>query len=129
MRYLATVELVDGTFIHSISEFSQTICSWWKGERSFNFSSATNMRSRWVFSSPFNLDICTVNCTTETQGIKWEKAALNPLVSRWSVSSELSFVEERPDFHMPLQHTNGQTLTTLKQKIWVYSQLLSSPIT
>ena len=49
------------------------------------------MRSWWVFPSPFNLDICTVNWTTETEGIQWEKAALNPLVSRWSVSFEFSF--------------------------------------
>ena len=31
------------------------------------------------------------NCTTETEGIQLEKAALNPLVSRWSVSFEFSF--------------------------------------
>ena len=40
---------------------------------------------------PFNLDICTVNCTTETERIQWKKAALNPLVSRKSVSFEFSF--------------------------------------
>ena len=49
------------------------------------------MRSWWVFPSPFNLDICTVNWTTETERFQWEKAALNPLVSRWSVSVEFSF--------------------------------------
>ena len=27
-------------------------------------------RLRGVFLSPFNLDICTVNCTTETEGIQ-----------------------------------------------------------
>ena len=91
MRYLVTVKLNDRTFIHLISESKQTICSWWKSERSFKFSSTTNIRSRWVFPSPFILDICTVNCTTETEGIYWEKAALNPLVSRWSVPFELSF--------------------------------------
>ena len=71
MRYSVTVELINGTFIHLISEFSQTICSLWKGERSFNFSSTTNIHSRWVFLGPFNLDICTVNCTTETEGIQF----------------------------------------------------------
>ena len=40
---------------------------------------------------PFNLDICNVNCTTETERIQWMKAALNPLVSRKSVSFEFSF--------------------------------------
>ena len=40
----------------------------------------------------------------------------------------LVFVEERPDFHTPLQQTNEQTLTTSKQKIGIYLQLLSSPI-
>ena len=59
--------------------------------RSFNFSSTTNILSRWVFPSPFNLDNCTVNFTTETEGIYWEKAALNPLESRWSVPFEFSF--------------------------------------
>ena len=98
MRYLVTVELIDGTFIHLISEFSQTICSQWKSERSFNFSSTINIRSRWVFPSPFNLDICTVNCTTETEGIQWEKAALNPLVSRWSLSFKFSFCEGKTRF-------------------------------
>ena len=38
-------------------------------------------------------------------------------------------LEERPDFHTPLQQTNEQTLTTSKQKIWIYLQLLSSLIT
>ena len=37
--------------------------------------------------------ICTVNCTTDTERIFWEKAALNPLVSRWSVPFEFSFCE------------------------------------
>ena len=36
-----------------------------------------------------------VNCITETEGIQWEKAASNPLVSH----SNLAFVEERPDLH------------------------------
>ena len=33
----------------------------------------------------------TVNCATETQWVQWWKAALNPLVSIWSVSFEFSF--------------------------------------
>ena len=49
-----------------------------------------------------------VNCTTETEGIQWEKAASNPLVSH----SNLAFVEERPDLHTLLQQTMEQTLTT-----------------
>ena len=85
-----SVKLNDGTFIRLISEFSQTICAWWKSERSFNFSSKTNIRSRRVFPSPFNLDICTANWTTETEGIYWEKALLNPLMSRWSAPFEFS---------------------------------------
>ena len=39
MRYLVTVKLNDGPFIHLITEFSQTICLEWKSEKSFNFSS------------------------------------------------------------------------------------------
>ena len=98
MRYLVTVKLNDGTFIHLIPEFSQAICSQWKSERSFNLSSTTNKRSRWVFRSPFNLNISSVNCTTETEGIYWEKAALNPLVSRWSVQFEFSFCRRKTRF-------------------------------
>ena len=45
---------------------------------------------RWVFPSPFSLVSFTVNCTTETEGTQWEKAALNPFVSSWSVSFEFS---------------------------------------
>ena len=91
MRYLVTVKINDGTFIHLIPEFSQAICTQWKSERSFNLSSTTNERSRRVFPSPFNLNICTVSYTTETERIFWEKVALNPFVSRWSVPFEFSF--------------------------------------
>ena len=79
-------------------EFSQAICSQWKGERNFNLSSRTNVCARWVFPSPFNLNICTVNCSTETEEIFWGKAALNLLVSRWSVPFEFSFCEGKTRF-------------------------------
>ena len=98
MRYLVTVNLNDGTVIHLIPEFSQTICSQFKSEWSFNLSYTTNIRSRWVFPSPFNLNICTVNCTTETEGMFWEKAALNPHVSRWIMPFEFSFCEGKTRF-------------------------------
>ena len=62
------------------------------------------------------MDVCTVNWTTETEGIQREKAALNPLVSRWCVFSNLVFVEGRPDLHRPLQQTNEQTLTIQNKK-------------
>ena len=42
--------------------------------------------------------ICTVNCITETEGIQWEKAALNPLVSRRSLSFKFSFCEGKTRF-------------------------------
>ena len=45
---------------------------------------------RWVFPSPFSSVSFTVNCTTENEGTQWEKAALNPFVSSWSVSFEFS---------------------------------------
>ena len=83
VRDFVTVKLNEGTFIHLIPELSQVICLHWQSEQSFNLSSPTNIRSRWVFPSLFNLNIYTVNCTRETEGIFWEKAALNPLVSRW----------------------------------------------
>ena len=118
MRYLVTVELIEETFIHLISEFSQTICSKWKGERIFNFNSTTNIRSRWVFPSPLHLDICTVNWTTETEGIQWEKAALNPLVSRWSVSFEFSFYGAKTRFtHTIAVNTRANSLNFKIKKI------------
>ena len=98
MRDFVTVKLNKGTFIHLIPEFSQAICSHWKSKWSFNLSSTTNIRSWWVFPSLFNLNICTINCTRETEGIFWEKAALNPLVSRWSVPFEFSFCEGKTRF-------------------------------
>ena len=91
MRDFVTVKLNEGTFIHLIPEFSQAICLHWQSERIFNLSSPTNIHSLWVFTSLFNLNICTINCTRETEGIFWEKAALNPLVSCWSVPFEFSF--------------------------------------
>ena len=98
MRDFVTVKLNKGTFIHLIPEFSQAICSHWKSKWSFNLSSTTNIRSWRVFPSLFNLNICTINCTRETEGIFWEKAALNPLVSRWSVPFEFSFCEGKTRF-------------------------------
>ena len=79
-------------------EFSQAICSQWKSERNFNLSSRTNVCARWVFPSPFNLNICTLNCSKETEEIFWGKAALNLLVSRWSVPFEFSFCEGKTRF-------------------------------
>ena len=126
MRYLVIVKLNDGSFIHLIPEFSQGICSQLKSERSFNLSSTTNKRSRWVFRSPFNLNISSVNCTTETEGIYWETAALNPLVSRWSMPFEFSFcgrktrfthataANKRPNSHnFKLKNLNLLTITFL----------------
>ena len=87
-------------------------------------------RLRGVFLSPFNLDICTVNCTTETEGIYWEKAALNPLVSRWSVPFEFSFCEGKTRFTHAIAANKRANSHNLKiKKIWIYSQLLSSPFT
>ena len=85
MRYLVTVELNDRTFIHLISNFLRQFV------RSERASEVLNLVLHQVFPSPFNLDIYTLNCTTETEGIYWKKAALNPFVSRWSVPFEFSF--------------------------------------
>ena len=78
----------------------------------------TNVRSRWVFPIPFNLDICTVNCIRETEGIFWEKVALNSLVSRWRVPFEFSFCEGKTRFTHAIA-ANEQTLTTSKYKNWI----------
>ena len=49
-----------------------------------------NICSWWVFPSPFNLDIWSINWATETEGIYWEKAVWNPLVSWCNVPFEFS---------------------------------------
>ena len=115
MRYLVTVKINDGTFIYLIPEFSQAICTQWKSERSFNLSSTTNERSRRVFPSPFNLNICTVSYTTETERIFWEKVALNPFVSRWSVPFEFSFCKGKTRFTHAIA-ANKQANSQLQNK-------------
>ena len=129
MKYLVTVKLNDVTFINLISEFSQTICSQWKSEWSFNLSSTTNSCSRWVFPSPFNLDICTVNCTIEIEGVQWEKAALNPRLFRWSVPFECSFCGGKTRFTHAIAANKRTNSQLQNKKNWIYSHLLSSPFT
>ena len=60
----------------------------------------------------FNLVICTVNRTTQTDGIQREKAALN---SHWedSFSFDFSFRWKKDQIlYTPLQQTNEQSPTT-----------------
>lgn len=74
----------------------------------------------------FNVVICTVNRTTQTDGIQREKAALN---SHWenSVSFDFSFsVEERPDFIHAIAANKRADSHNFKIKN-IYLQLLSSP--
>ena len=94
-------------YLNSLKEFFVV-------KRSEKSSVLIQIRFRQVFASPFNLIICTLNCTTKTEGIQREKAALNsPWVQLKSVSFDLNFsVEERPEFYTPLQQTNKLTLTT-----------------
>ena len=94
------------------------------------FSSTTNLRYRWVFPSPFNLDNCTVNCTTETEGIYREKAPINPLVSRWSVPFNFSFCGGNTRFTDAIAANKRANSHNFKiKKNWIYSQLLSSRFT
>ena len=58
------------------------------------------------------MDICTVNFTTENEGIQREKAALK------------SHFDKRPDLHTRLHQVNEQTPSISKQ-IQIYLQLLS----
>ena len=53
--------------------------------------------------SLLKLDICTVNFTTENEGIQREKAVLN------------SAFDKRPDLHTQLHQINEQTPTISKQ--------------
>ena len=43
--------------------------------------------------------------------------------------SNLVFVEERPDLHLPLQQTNEQALTTSEWRVLIYLQLIFLPFT
>ena len=54
MRYLVTVELIDGTFIHLISEFSQKNLFVVKGRAKFSFQ-FYNKYTLSASPSPFNL--------------------------------------------------------------------------
>ena len=63
------------------------------------FSVLPQVRFRWVFPSPFNLDICTAKCTTETEEIQWEKA-LNTFVFSWIV--KFSFCEGKIRFTLAI---------------------------
>ena len=80
----------------------------------FSLSQINLVYRKILVSERINLDICTVNYTKETEGIQLEKAALNPLVSRWSVSFKFSFCGGKTNLHTPLQQTNEQTHTTSK---------------
>ena len=78
------------SFLQYLNSLKQFV----RSERASEVFSSTSYKEVFgeSFQVPaFNLDICTVNCTTENAGIQWEKAALNPLVSSWSVSFEFSF--------------------------------------
>ena len=85
MRYLVKVELIDGNFIHLIPEFSQTICSWWKSGRSFDFS--------FFFVSHSLIDSCqmvTNNCKDDVSKFVW-KPFKSPLsLRKWKCFGEAS---------------------------------------
>ena len=72
VRYLFKIKLIDGTFIHLISEFSQTIFSLWRVFKSY---------LKYAFGKSFqvdlfNLAIFTIIYTVKTEWIQWEKARL-----------------------------------------------------
>ena len=64
------MELLSISYLNSLRQFFFVVNGRAK------FSVLLQRRFRWVFPSPFYLDVCTVNCTTEIEGIQWEKAAL-----------------------------------------------------
>ena len=65
------------------------------------FSVLLQIRFWWVFPSPFNLDICTVNRITETEGIH-EEVVLKPLLYSWSVSFKFSFCGGKTRFTLAI---------------------------
>ena len=98
-------------------------------KRRAKFSVLLQIRFWWVFPSLLNLNICTANCTAETEWIQREKDALNSLASSWNVSFELSFCGGKTKFTHAIAAKKEQTLTTSNKIIWLYLQLHSSPFT
>ena len=85
------MELISIWYLSSLKQF---VCS----ERASEVSVVLQRRFRWVFPGPFSLGSCTVNCTTQTEGILRGKAAFNSLMSCRSVSFEFSFWEGKTRF-------------------------------
>ena len=128
VRYLVTIEIIDGTFIHLLSEFSQKICSWWTGERNFQFY------NKYTLSVSLSMSVQFGHLYSKLHNGNWRNSMRKephkiPLCLVEMPHLNLVFVEERPDLHTPLQQTNEQILTTLKLKNWNNSQLLSLPFT
>ena len=71
----------------------------------------------------------TVNCATETQWVQWWKAALNPLVSIWSVSFEFSFCGGNTRFTYVFAVSTSKLSQLQNKKNWIYLQYLSLPFT
>ena len=73
--------------------------------------------------------LCTVNFATENEWIQWWKAALNPLVSIWSVSFEFSFCGGNTRFTYVFAVSTSKLSQLQNKKNWIYLQYLSLPFT
>ena len=117
------MELISIWYLSSLKQF---VCS----ERASEVSVVLQRRFQWVFPGPFSLGNCTVNCTTQTEGILRGKAAFNSLMSCRSVSFEFSFWEGKTRFtHANAVNKRANSHNFKIKKIWISLQLLSLPFT
>ena len=115
------------SFIYYLNSLKK-ICSWWTGERNFQFY------NKYTLSVSLSMSVQFGHLYSKLHNGNWRNSMRKephkiPLCLVEMPHLNLVFVEERPDLHTPLQQTNEQILTTLKLKNWNNSQLLSLPFT
>ena len=99
------IELINGTFIHFVSEFTQTICSLKNSERNLQFYTSNTLSrvSLWKF-------VQLGHFYRRFHIRKRRNSARKKL--HWNSS-----FDERPDLHARLHQTNEQTPSTSKDSL------------
>ena len=114
------------SFIYYLNPLKQFV----RSERaSEGFSSTTKTLSVGLSRSVQFGQLYTANCATETEWIQWWKAALNFLVSYWSVSFEFSFCGGNTRFTYVFAVSTSKLSQLQNKKNWIYLQYLSLPFT
>ena len=128
MRYLVTIEFIDWTVIHLISEFPQTICSYWKGERSFQFY------NKYTLSVSLSKSVQFGHLYHKLYNRNWKNSMRKGRIKSPWVSLKclirIQFLWRKD--HIYTRHFSKHTnkLSQLQnKKIWIYLQLLSSQFT